>query len=94
MEKKDLLVTKREELNITRKEFSDALRLNKEQEKLVKLWETGSIEIPDDIYNRIKKFPTKPILKNDDIDKSNFKIIDLFAGIGGIRQAFQSLGGY
>ena len=43
----------REKLGITRKEFSDALYLDKKQEKLLKEWETGSIEVPDDVYKKI-----------------------------------------
>ena len=48
----------REKLGITRKEFSDALYLDKEQEKLFKEWEIGSIEVPNDVYKKILKFPT------------------------------------
>lgn len=84
----------RKKLGITRKEFSDALYFDKEQEKLLKEWETGKTEIPDYIYNKIMKFPTEPPFKNKPLEKCRFKQIDLFAGIGGIRQAFQNQGGY
>ena len=84
----------REKLGITRKEFSDALYLDKKQEKLLKEWETGSIEVPDDVYKKILNFPTEPPFKNRPIEECRFKQIDLFAGIGGIRQAFQRQGGY
>lgn len=84
----------REKLGITRKEFSDALYLDKKQEKLLKEWETGSIEVPDDVYKKILNFPTEPPFKNRSIEECRFKQIDLFAGIGGIRQAFQRQGGY
>ncbi len=84
----------RNKLGITRKEFSDALCLEKDQEKLLKDWETGVLEIPEEIYNRIMSFPTEPPFKNRPLDECRFKQIDLFAGIGGIRQAFQRHGGY
>ncbi len=84
----------RQKLGITRKEFSDALQFSYEEEKLLKDWETGQIEIPDRIYERIMNFPTEPALKKPPRDSCRFTMIDLFAGIGGIRQAFQRQGGY
>ena len=84
----------REKLGITRKEFSDALYFDKEQEKKLKNWELGDEEIPDDVYRKIIRFPTEPPFKNRPIEECRFKQIDLFAGIGGIRQAFQRQGGY
>lgn len=88
------IVAVREKLGITRKEFSDALMLSYEQEKQLKDWENGKLDIPEDVYERIIKFPTDPPFKNMPREKSKFTQIDLFAGIGGIRQAFQRNGGY
>ena len=62
----------REKLGITRKEFSDALYLDKKQEKLLKEWETGSIEVPDDVYKKILNFPTEPPFKNRPIEECRF----------------------
>lgn len=84
----------RKKLGITRKEFSDALQFTYEQEKKLKEWETGTEEIPSYIYKRIIEFPTEPALRNPPREQCRFTIIDLFAGIGGIRQAFQRQGGY
>lgn len=84
----------REKLEINRKEFSDALYLTREQEKMLKEWETGNLDIPDEIYSKIMNFPTEPLFKNKPLEECRFKQIDLFAGIGGIRQAFQKHGGY
>lgn len=84
----------REKLGITRKEFSDALGFTKEEEKFLKVWECGKEEIPDYIYQKIITFPTEPPYRNRPLEECRFKQIDLFAGIGGIRQAFQSQGGY
>ena len=84
----------RDKLGINRKEFSDALGLNREEEKLLREWEEDATIVPDDIYQRILNFPTKPPFKNKPLNKCRFKQIDLFAGIGGIRLAFQNQGGY
>ena len=78
-------------LNINRKEFSDALGLDPIQEKQLKLWEDGTTEIPDDIFTKIISFPTEPPFKSN--ENYLFTQIDLFAGIGGIRLAFQNNGG-
>lgn len=84
----------RKKLGITRKEFSDALYFSKEQEKLLREWETGKLDVPEDVYEKIMSFPTEAPFKNKPLDECRFKQIDLFAGIGGIRQAFQRQGGY
>lgn len=83
----------RKNLDITRKEFSDALGFDKEQEKKLKLWEEGLEEIPEEVFQTIMKFPTTPPLKAPNKKKCKFTQIDLFAGIGGIRQGFQLHGG-
>ena len=84
----------REKLGITRKEFSDALYFSKEQEKLLREWESGKLDVPEDVYKKIMSFPTEAPFKNKPLEECRFKQIDLFAGIGGIRQAFQRQGGY
>lgn len=94
MDKSSEIKEVREKLDITRKEFSDALGFSKEQEKCLKSWELGLSEVPDEVYERIKDFPTEPPFKNRPVEECRFKQIDLFAGIGGIRQAFQRQGGY
>lgn len=83
----------REALDITRKEFSDALGLTVHEEKNLKLWETDQCEIPDNIYKKILAFPTTPPFKVSEVVNYRFTQIDLFAGIGGIRQGFQRHGG-
>lgn len=94
MSKAGDIVAIREKLGITRKEFSDALCLSKEQEKLLKDWESEKDIIPEEIYSKIVNFPVDPPFKNKPLEECRFKQIDLFAGIGGIRQAFQRHGGY
>ena len=80
-------------LDITRKEFSDALGLSKTEEKELKLWEENIQPIPEKIYDKIIHFPTEPAYKISNLSTSEFTQIDLFAGIGGIRQGFQRCGG-
>ena len=91
MNKNTEITNIRKELNITRKEFSDALSFSKEEEKNLKLWEDGTLEIPEYIYNKIISFPTEPPFKSP--ENYLFTQIDLFAGIGGIRLGFQNNGG-
>lgn len=94
MSRAEDILAVREKLGIRRKEFSDALSFTREQEKMLKDWETGKSEVPDEIYDKIMSFPTEPLFKNRPIEECRFKQIDLFAGIGGIRQPFQKQGGY
>lgn len=94
MSRSEIILSVRNKLDITRKEFSDALGFTVQQEKMLKEWETGKNKIPDNIYNRIISFPTEPPFKNSPREDCRFTQIDLFAGIGGIRQAFQRHGGY
>lgn len=83
---------KREDLGITIKEFSDALGLGKGGERMVRAWEAGE-EVPSDkLYQKIVSFANeRPYIGT--VKHENFKFIDLFAGIGGIRIPFQELGG-
>ena len=94
MSRAEDILAVREKLGIRRKEFSDALCFTKEQEKMLKEWETGKSDVSDEIYDKIMNFPTEPLFKNRPIEECRFKKIDLFAGIGGIRQPFQKHGGY
>lgn len=82
----------REKLDITRKEFSDALGLSREQEKKLKDWEEDKVDIPNEVLEKIFNFPTDSMFITSDND-SKFTQIDLFAGIGGIRLGFQKHGG-
>ena len=90
-----LEITKiRNTLDVTRKEFADSLCLTREQEKLLKQWELGQVEVPYDILTKIQSIPLDAPLKNKPRNECRFTQIDLFAGIGGIRQGFQMNGGY
>ena len=88
MSKSEDILPVRKKLGIRRKELSDALYFTKEQEKMLKDWENGKIDVPDEIYDKIMNFPTEPLFINKPIEECRFKQIDLFAGIGGIRLDF------
>ncbi|GAB6611218.1 MULTISPECIES: DNA (cytosine-5-)-methyltransferase [Bacillus cereus group] len=82
---------KRERLGITQKEFADALGLGKNGDRTLRRWENGeSVPSPLEL-KAIMDFPEDPpfLPPND----PHFTMIDLFAGIGGIRLAFQKQGG-
>ncbi|MDD6653788.1 MAG: DNA cytosine methyltransferase [Treponema sp.] len=83
----------REKNNLSRKELFDFLGLEREEEQKVKLWEDGET-IPKYILDKIYKFPDVPPFRNKKRSECKFTQIDLFAGIGGIRQGFQKNGGY
>lgn len=91
MKTTNILKEKREKLGLTRKEFSDSLNLSREQEKLYKHWENNEIPVPEDILEKVIQYPTTPPYLNPNNEK--FKMIDLFAGIGGLRLGFQKHGG-
>ena len=83
---------KRDKLDMSYKEFSDALGLGSRGDALVRDWEKGIIE-PDAVtLRRIKEFAKKPMYSKP-VKEPEFDFIDLFAGIGGIRIPFQEMGG-
>ena len=93
MSKAKQILQIRKKLDISRKELSDSLNFSKEEEKNLKLWEEEKLDIPPKIYNAIINFPTEPQFTAPSESNAKFTQIDLFAGIGGIRLAFQSEGG-
>ena len=72
MSRAEDILAVREKLGIRRKELSDALYFTKEQEKTLKKWETGELNVPDEIYDKIINFPTEPIFKNKPIEECRF----------------------
>lgn len=88
----DEIQKRRETLGITVKEFADALGLGKSGEKLLREWENGASVPPEKTYQKILSFASdRPYFKTS--HDGEFRFIDLFAGIGGIRIPFQELGG-
>lgn len=89
----------REKLGLGRTEFANLLGLGAQGERTVRGWETGEhkpsskkvaqvLALEDELETAKKNAPFYS-------EQSNpaFRFIDLFAGIGGIRIPFQSLGG-
>ncbi|MGM0924042.1 MAG: DNA (cytosine-5-)-methyltransferase [Bacillota bacterium] len=92
--KNNYIKEKRIRLGLTQKEFSDALGLGKHGERTLRRWENGESTPSTLEYNALMNFPEKPRFPNPHIKDSKFLMIDLFAGIGGIRFAFQKQGGH
>lgn len=82
---------KRVRLGLTQKEFADALGLGRTGERQIRRWENGESQPSSIEYNAILNFPEEPPFPAP--ENPRFTMIDLFAGIGGIRMAFQKQGG-
>ncbi|MET3507879.1 DNA (cytosine-5-)-methyltransferase [Halalkalibacter oceani] len=91
MELSNKIKNKRKRLGMTQKELADSLGMGKHGDRTIRRWENGESEPSPIEYNAIMNFPEKPAFKN--VNNPKFTMIDLFAGIGGIRLAFQKLGG-
>lgn len=77
--------------NLTDKEMSDFLDIT---EKKLAALENNDKLISPTMRNKLGNFPQKFPFKNElESGQENFKFIDLFAGIGGIRLPFQNNGG-
>lgn len=81
-----LIKNKRIKLQMTPKELADAVGMSKFGDKTIRMWENGET-FPSYIELRnILNFPeTTPFPNNE---KAKYKLIDLFAGIGGTRLGF------
>ncbi|WP_182489032.1 DNA (cytosine-5-)-methyltransferase [Bacillus altitudinis] len=85
-----MIKNKRKKLGMTQKELSDSLGMGKYGDRTIRRWENGE-SVPSPIeYNAIMNFPETPSFEN--VKNPKFTMIDLFAGIGGIRLAFQKQG--
>jgi DNA (cytosine-5)-methyltransferase 1 len=88
----NIVKSKRDALGLTQKDFAELLGLKESGERTISGWERGEHKPTpkrlQDIQNISTDIPFKP-----ESNKHEFKFIDLFAGIGGIRLPFQKLGG-
>ena len=81
---------KRKRLGMTQKELADAVGLPKFGDRTIRRWESGESSPSKLELNSILNFPEKiPFESNQYAD---YKMIDLFAGIGGTRLGFQLTG--
>ncbi len=76
---------KRLRLNMTQKELADAIGLSKNGERSIRRWENGECDPSATALKVILDFPENPPFKNVE---GKYKMIDLFAGIGGTRLGF------
>lgn len=92
-DKLELIVRrKRESFGMTQREFAEYLGMGVAGERTVSGWERGEHKLSPSKLHQVMELdveiPFRQIEKHP-----NFKFIDLFAGIGGIRLPFQQLGG-
>lgn len=90
----------RKRLGLGRTEFANLLGMNSTGERTVRGWETGEhkpskgkLEAINNLEQKLIKIREKAPYRFDNNRTPDFKFIDLFAGIGGIRLPFQELGG-
>lgn len=85
-----LILNKRKRLNMTQKELADAIGLSKYGDRTIRRWENSESKPSTLELKSILNFPEeKPFLSNKD---APYKMIDLFAGIGGTRLGFHQTG--
>ncbi|MDR0300553.1 MAG: DNA (cytosine-5-)-methyltransferase [Streptococcaceae bacterium] len=81
---------KRLRLNMTQKELADAVGMPKFGDRTIRRWESGET-LPSPLeYSAIMDFPEKAPFQNK--RNAKYKMIDLFAGIGGTRLGFYQTG--
>lgn len=81
---------KRLRLNMTQKELADAVGLPKYGDRTIRRWENGETKPSTLELKAILDFPeTNPF---ENINDADYKMIDLFAGIGGTRLGFHQTG--
>lgn len=91
----------REKLGLGQRELANLIGLGKDGERTIRGWEAGEHKPSPlkwgkivDLENQMKEFYDNAPLKQGKIEDADFRFIDLFAGIGGIRYPFQLLGGH
>lgn len=88
----EIIKDKREQLGMSIKELSDALGMGINGESVIRAWESGKAKPDNEMLDRISAFGDNALYKTKN-GNPEFRFIDLFAGIGGIRIPFQELGG-
>lgn len=91
----------RRNLGFGQRELANLIGLGKDGERTIRGWEAGE-HIPSplkwgkivDLEKEMQDTYDRAPLKQGNIEDADFRFIDLFAGIGGIRYPFQQLGGH
>lgn len=81
-----LIKNKRQKLQMTQKELADAIGMSKHGDRTIRRWENGESSPSALELKHILDFPENIPFPNP--EKATYKMIDLFAGIGGIRLGF------
>lgn len=92
MSTNDMIKEKRSVLGLTQKDFADALGMGRNGERTLRRWENGESSPSNLELEHVLQFASVIPFQNKK-KKQEFRFIDLFAGIGGIRIPFQELGG-
>ena len=85
-----LIREKRERLHMTQKELADAAGLPRFGDRTIRRWENGESEPSALELRQILDFPEEIPFPNN--PRGKYRMIDLFAGIGGTRQGFTQTG--
>lgn len=86
----EAIKAKRKRLGMTQKEMADACGMGKSGERTIRRWENGETSPSALELNQILSFPESHPFKN--YPEAKYKMIDLFAGIGGTRLGFYQTG--
>lgn len=86
----NLIKEKRLRLRMTQKELADAIGMPQYGDRTIRRWERGESTPSLIELNYILDFPEKVPFPNN--DNAEYKMIDLFAGIGGTRLGFYYTG--
>lgn len=85
-----LIFEKRNRLHMTQKELADAVGMPKYGDRTIRRWENGETKPTVLELTAILNFPEKVPFPNR--EDARYKMIDLFAGIGGTRLGFYQTG--
>ena len=86
----NLIHEKRLRLHMTQKELADAVGMPKYGDRTIRRWENGESSPSKLELKAILDFPEEAPFKDD--PDADYKMIDLFAGIGGTRLGFHMTG--
>ena len=96
----EFITKEREKLGLGRTQFANLLGMPSTGERTIRGWENGEhvpskkkLEDINALKSKIDNFLENAPFKYNGALEGDFKFIDLFAGIGGIRLPFQKLGG-